>query len=142
MKTVTQLIAGKPSAIWTVEPAQPVLDAIKRMAEKNIGALLVTKDGQLVGIISERDYAREIILRGKSSSETPVSEIMSGNVITVSPIDTIDTCMTLMTKNDIRHLPVLERGKVTGVLSIGDLVRATITDQQQTIEHLEGYIMT
>ena len=112
------------------------------MAEKNIGALLVTRDEELVGIISERDYARKVILRGKSSSETPVSEIMSSNVIAVSPEDTIDTCMALMTHNNIRHLPVLERGKITGVLSIGDLVRETISDQQQTIEHLEGYIMS
>jgi len=142
MKTVTQLIAGKSSEIWAVHPAQPVLDAIKCMAEKNIGALLVTEGEELVGIISERDYARKIILRGKSSSETPVSEIMSSNVIAVSPDDTIDTCMALMTHNDIRHLPVLERGKITGVLSIGDLVRETISDQQQTIEHLESYIMS
>ena len=142
MKSVTQLIAGKSSEIWTVDPTQPVLEAIKCMAEKNIGALLVTRDKELVGIISERDYARKIILRGKSSSETPVSEIMSSNVIAVSPEDTIDTCMALMTHNNIRHLPVLERGKITGVLSIGDLVRETISDQQQTIEHLEGYIMS
>ncbi len=142
MKSVSQLIAGKSSEIWTIDPEQPVLDAIKCMAVQNIGALLVTESERLVGIISERDYARKIILRGKSSSETPVSEIMSGNVITVSPDDTIDICMSLMTRNDIRHLPVLERGKITGVLSIGDLVRETIVEQQQTIEHLEGYIMS
>ena len=142
MKSVSQLIAGKSSEIWTVDPEQPVPDAIKCMAEKNIGALLVIKGERLVGIISERDYARKIILRGKSSRETPVSEIMSSNVITVSPDDTIELCMTLMTRNDIRHLPVLERDKVSGVLSIGDLVRATIAEQQQTIQQLEGYIMS
>jgi len=147
MKTVAQLLAAKTGAaktsdIWTIDATQPVLDAIKCMAEKNIGALLVTDGQKLTGIISERDYARKVILRGKSSRETLVSEIMSDNVISVAPDDTIDTCMSLMTKYNIRHLPVLERGKITGVLSIGDLVRATIADQQQTIEHLEGYIMS
>jgi len=147
MKTAAQLIAAKftdtkGAEVWTIDPTQPVLDAIKCMAEKNIGALLVTKGQELIGIISERDYARKVILRGKSSRETQVSEIMSGNVISVAPDDTIDTCMSLMTQYNIRHLPVIERGKVTGVLSIGDLVRATIADQQQTIEHLEGYIMS
>lgn len=147
MKTVAQLLAAKTGAaktsdIWTIDATQPVLDAIKCMAEKNIGALLVTDGQKLTGIISERDYARKVILRGKSSRETLVSEIMSDNVISVAPDDTIDTCMSLMTKYNIRHLPVLERGKITGVLSIGDLVRATIAEQQQTIEHLEGYIMS
>lgn len=142
MKTVAQLLAGKPSEVWTISAQQPVLDAIKRMAEKNIGALLVTDDNKLTGVISERDYARKVILRGKSSRETPVSEIMSNNVVSVAPEDTIDTCMTLMTQHNIRHLPVIEKGRITGVLSIGDLVRATIAEQQQTIQHLEGYIMS
>ena len=112
------------------------------MAEKNVGALLVTDQGQLCGIISERDYARKVILQGKSSRETAISEIMSTNVISVSPDDTTDTCMELMTQHKIRHLPVLEQNKINGVLSIGDLVRATIADQQQTIEQLSEYIMT
>ncbi len=148
MKTVTQLLAGKPTEIWTINASQPVIDAIKYMAEKNIGALLVTdltdttRGAQLTGIISERDYARKVILQGKSSRETPVAEIMSTNVISVGPDDTIDTCMSLMTQHNVRHLPVLEKEKIVGVLSIGDLVRATIADQQATIEQLSGYIMS
>ncbi len=142
MKTVAQLLAGKPTEIWTIDATQPVLVAIKYMAEKNIGALLVTDQDQLSGIISERDYARKVILQGRSSRETAISEIMSTHIISVGPDDTIDTCMELMTKHDIRHLPVLERDKLIGVLSIGDLVRATIADQQQTIEQLSGYIMS
>lgn len=141
MKTVGQLIASKASTeVWTIEATQPVLTAIRCMAEKNIGALLVTEDKQLIGIISERDYARKVILQGRSSSKTTVSEIMTGNVVSVTPDDSIDTCMTLMTNHNIRHLPVLERDKITGVISIGDLVKATIAEQQQTIEQLEGYI--
>lgn len=142
MKTVAQLLAGKPTEIWTIDATKPVLVAIKYMAEKNIGALLVTDRDQLSGIISERDYARKVILQGRSSKETAISEIMSTNIISVGPEDTIDTCMGLMTKHDIRHLPVLERDKLIGVLSIGDLVRATIADQRQTIEQLSGYIMS
>ena len=142
MKTVTQLLAGKPTEIWTISATQPVIDAITYMAEKNVGALLVTDQGQLCGIISERDYARKVILQGKSSRETAISEIMSTNVISVSPDDTTDTCMELMTQHKIRHLPVLEQNKISGVLSIGDLVRATIANQQQTIEQLSEYIMT
>ncbi len=142
MKPVTHLLATKPTEIWTINANQAVLDAIKFMAEKNIGALLVTDGAKLAGIVSERDYARKVILQGKLSSETPVAEIMTTNIISVAPDDTIDTCMELMTKHDIRHLPVLEREKIIGVLSIGDLVRATIAEQQQTINHLEGYIMS
>ncbi len=142
MNTVTQLLAGKSSVVWTIEADLPVLDAITLMAEKEIGALLVTNDTGLVGIISERDYARKVILRNRSSRETPVSEIMSSNVVSVGPDDTINTCMELMTKHKIRHLPVLERGSITGMLSMGDLVKAIIAEQQQTIKHLEGYIMS
>ncbi len=142
MKTVTQLIAGKSPIVWTIEADQPVLDAIRLMAEKEIGALLVTENTKLIGIISERDYARKVILRNKSSRETPVSEIMSVNVVSVGPDDTINKCMELMTEHKIRHLPVIEKDRITGVLSIGDLVKAIIADQQKTIQHLEGYIMS
>ena len=142
MKTVKQLVAEKSPVVWSIEPHRPVIDAITIMAEKEIGALLVTEDGQLTGILSERDYARKVILLGRSSRETPVSEIMSDNVVSVRPDDTIDTCMQLMTKYKIRHLPVLERGKITGILSISDLVRAIIAEQKQTIQQLEGYIMS
>ncbi len=142
MKTATQLLAAKDSAVWTISPDHSVLDAIKLMGEKEIGALLVTNDNQLVGIISERDYARKVILQGKESHSTRISEIMSNNVVTVSPGESIDNCMALMTQHKIRHLPVTDNGIVTGVLSIGDLVRAIIADQSDTIAHLEGYIMS
>lgn len=140
MKTATQLLAAKDSAVWTISPDSSVLDAIRLMGEKNIGALLVTDGTQLAGIISERDYARKVILKGKESHSTPISEIMTGNVVSVSPGESIDGCMELMTKHKIRHLPVIEKGMVVGVLSIGDLVRAIIADQSDTIAHLEGYI--
>lgn len=142
MKTVAQLLASKSAELWTIDATQQVLDAIKYMAEKNIGALLVTDQRQLTGIVSERDYARKVILQGRSSRETPISEIMSTNIISVGPDDTIDICMQRMTSHDIRHLPVLERGELIGILSIGDLVRAIIADQQQTIDQLSGYIMS
>ena len=112
------------------------------MAEKEIGALLVTENRQLTDILSERDYARKVILLGRSSRETQVSEIMTSNVVSVGPNGTIDTCIQLMSKNKIRHLPVLERGSITGILSISDLVSAIIADQKQTIQQLEGYIMS
>ena len=142
MKTVTQIIANKQPVVWTVKADQLVLDAIKIMAEKEIGALLVTSGDELIGIISERDYAREVILRGKSSHETPISEIMTTNVVTVGSNDSIDRCMELMTEHKIRHLPVMEQGKIVAVLSIGDLVAAIIAEQKSDIQHLEGYIMS
>ncbi len=147
MHTVKQLIGAKiaaneKAAVWAVKSDAPVLEAIKIMAEKKIGALLVIDKDEMAGIVSERDYARKVILHGKSSHETPVSEIMSTNVISVEPNDTIDKCMELMSQHNIRHLPVLERGKVTGILSVGDLVKAIIANQRQTIQELEGYIMS
>jgi len=117
-----------------------VFDALKLMAERNIGALLVMNGDKLAGIMSERDYARKVILLGKSSHELKVSEIMSEDVVTVTPVQTVDDCMSLMTGRRIRHLPVLDEGKVAGVLSIGDLVKAIIELQQQTIQQLESYI--
>ncbi len=140
MKTATQLLAGKDSVIWSITPDSTVLDAIKLMGEKEIGALIVTEGNTLVGIVSERDYARKVILKGKESHNTSISEIMSANVVSVSPGESIENCMSLMTKHKIRHLPVMERGRVTGVLSIGDLVKAIIAEQSDTIAHLEEYI--
>ena len=142
MTNATQLLARKDPIVWTISPDSSVLDAIKLMGEKEVGALLVTESNSLVGIVSERDYARKVILKGKESHDTPISDIMSGNVVTVGPDESIDGCMALMTKHKIRHLPVIEAGRITGVLSIGDLVKAIIAEQSNTIAHLEGYIMS
>ena len=140
MTTATQLLAAKDSVVWSISPDNTVLDAIRLMAEKEIGALLVMQHTALVGIVSERDYARKVILQGKASHSTPISEIMSGNVVTVEAGETIENCMSLMTTNKIRHLPVMDNHTVTGVLSIGDLVKAIIAEQSDTIAHLEEYI--
>jgi CBS domain-containing protein len=140
MTMVRQLIEGKNRTLYSVEPEDPVLEAIRQMAEHHVGALLVMKGSELKGIISERDYARKVILHGRSSAETPVWEIMSSPVITVSPEQSVQDCMKLMTERRVRHLPVLESGRVIGIISIGDLVKAVIEDQQQTIEQLESYI--
>jgi CBS domain-containing protein len=144
MANVKQLLAGKGEArgkaIFAVGPEDPVLEAIRLMAEERVGALLVMKGDELVGIVSERDYARKVILLGRSSSSTPVWQIMSSPVHTVSPDHTVQDCMRLVTEKRIRHLPVVERGRVIGVVSIGDLVKAVIEDQQHTIEQLESYI--
>jgi CBS domain-containing protein len=140
MALVKQLLERKGSAIFSVGPEDPVLEAIRVMAEKHVGALLVMKGQELVGIVSERDYARKVILLGRSSNATPVSQIMSTPVHTVSPEKSVQDCMRIMTENRIRHLPVSDRGRVVGVISIGDLVKAVIEDQQHTIEQLESYI--
>jgi CBS domain-containing protein len=140
MKTVSQLLQGKGGNVWSVAPESSVFEALKLMAEKNCGALLVMVDGKLRGILSERDYARKVILLGKSSHELSVSEIMSDKVVCVTPAQTVDDCMALMSGKRIRHLPVLEGGRITGVLSVGDLVKAVIEEQQQTIQQLESYI--
>ena len=142
MKNATQLLAGKNTPVWVISPDSSVLDAIKLMGEKEIGALLVTQFDTLIGIVSERDYARKVILKGKESRNTPISEIMTANVVTVGPDGSIDQCMALMTKHKIRHLPVIEKERIVGVLSIGDLVKAIIAEQSDTIAHLEGYIMS
>jgi CBS domain-containing protein len=140
MTMVRQLIDRKSRALYSVEPEDPVLEAIRQMAEAHVGALLVMKGVELQGIISERDYARKVILHGRSSAETPVWQIMSSPVITVTPEQTVQDCMHLMTERRVRHLPVVEGGRVVGMISIGDLVKAVIEDQQQTIEQLESYI--
>ena len=142
MLRVKFLLAVKGNTVWSVTPETPVLEAIRIMAEKHIGALLVVQDGQLVGIVSERDYARKVILQGYSSAVIPVSQIMSSPVTTVSPDDTVHRCMEIITEKRIRHLPVVEKQKLVGMVSIGDLVKAVIEEQQQTIDHLERYIIS
>jgi CBS domain-containing protein len=138
--TVRHLLENKGRAIFSVGPEDPVLEAIELMAEHHVGALLVMKADQLVGIVSERDYARKVILKGRSSAETPVWEIMSSPVVTVSLDSSVQECMQLVTEQRVRHLPVVESGRVLGVVSIGDLVKAVIEEQQHTIEQLESYI--
>ena len=140
MKTFSQLLQGKPRALCTISPDTCVYDALKLMAERYIGALLVVNNGRLAGILSERDYARKVILHGKSSHEMLASEIMTERVICVQPGNTVDECMALMTEKRIRHLPVIEKDELIGVLSIGDLVKETISEQKFIIQQLESYI--
>jgi len=140
MTIVRQLLDRKGRAIFSVEPEAPVLEAIRAMAAHNVGALLVMQAGKLAGIVSERDYARKVILMGRSSADTPVRDIMSSPVLAVSPDDTVQKCMQLMTDRRVRHLPVVDGGTVIGMVSIGDLVKAVIAEQQQQIEQLESYI--
>ncbi|HET7843653.1 MAG TPA: CBS domain-containing protein [Xanthomonadales bacterium] len=140
MATVRQLLEEKERAVHSIAPDEPVLAAIQLMADKGIGAVLVMRGNELAGILSERDYARKVILMGRSSAETPVWEIMSAPVTTVTPGDTINTCMLLMTERKIRHLPVVEGARVVGVLSIGDLVKHVIAEQEREIAQLQQYI--
>ncbi|MBI2115744.1 MAG: CBS domain-containing protein [candidate division NC10 bacterium] len=140
MKTVQQILRHKGSAVWSVTPDSMVYDALRLMAEKGVGALLVLDAGRLVGIISERDYARKVILKGKSSLDTPVSEIMTERVMCVRPGQTVEECMSLMTEKRIRHLPVLIDDQVVGVVSIGDLVKASLDEKDFMIKQLENYI--
>jgi len=141
MLRVKHLLARKGSDIWSVEADQPVLAAIQIMADRHVGALPVMRGGQLVGVISERDYARKVTLLGRSSAETEVWQIMSSPVVTVGPEDGVRHCMQLMTDRRIRHLPVVDgTGSMIGMVSIGDLVRAVIEEQQETIEQLERFI--
>ena len=140
MRTVRQLLEGKGGRAIAIAPEEPVLEAIQLMADHHIGAVLVMRGNELLGILSERDYARKVILKGRSSAETPTWEIMSSPVVTVAPHDTVNTCMRLMTDRRIRHLPVVEEGLVVGVLSIGDLVKAVIEEQQEEIAQLQHYI--
>ncbi|MGB5621740.1 MAG: CBS domain-containing protein [Gammaproteobacteria bacterium] len=140
MKTVRQLLQTKPGQIWSIDPDLLVFDALKEMALRGVGALLVMKDGKICGVISERDYARKVLLKGRTARDTPVRDIMSTEVVFAHPEDTVETCMKRMTEKRIRHLPVEHAGEVLGVISIGDLVKAIISDQQETIEQLESYI--
>ncbi len=141
MRTVRSLLQTKGHAVWTIAPGASVYEALKVMADKNVGALLVLDDGKLVGIVSERDYARKVALRGQTSHNTFVQDIMSPGVISVRPDQTVEECMALMTDRHIRHLPVLADGRVVGVISIGDVVKSIITEQGFMIEQLTSYIV-
>jgi CBS domain-containing protein len=137
---VRSLLLGKGAEVWSLSPSSTVYDAVAMMADKRVGALLVMEGSQIMGIVSERDYARKVILRGRSSHDTPVTEIMSSPVVTVTPDATVAECMHIVTEHRFRHLPVVENGKVAGMVSIGDLVNWVISEQQETIRHLEAWI--
>jgi len=140
MRTVRQLLATKPAGLYTVDAGDPVRSAIEQMAEHHVGALPVLENGRLAGIVSERDYARKVVLMGRNSIETSVRTIMSAPVVSVGPQQTVNDCMMLMTEKRIRHLPVVEDGKLIGVISIGDCVKAVIDEQRHEIEDLRRYI--
>jgi CBS domain-containing protein len=140
MVTVRQLLRSKPADLWSVGPETSVYEALELMAEKNIGAVLVLDDGELAGILTERDYARNGILKGRLSKETSVGELMTDVVCYVRPEQTVDDCMALMTDKRVRHLPVLENERLIAIVSIGDVVKKTIEEQEYTIQQLENYI--
>lgn len=140
MPTVRQLLETKTPDVFAVAPDAPVIDAIRTMAEKHVGAVLVMEGAKLVGILSERDYARKVVLAGRSSKDTPVRDIMTADVITVAPSDDVPRCMQVVTQHRIRHLPVIQDGQVLGVISIGDLVAAVIEQQQVELDQLQRYI--
>ncbi|MGE0040075.1 MAG: CBS domain-containing protein [Vicinamibacterales bacterium] len=142
MLTIAQLLTAKGTLVLSISPDHTVLDALRLMAEHNVGALLIVEDGLPVGMLSERDYARKVVLAGRASVDTPVRRIMSTGIVHVTPGDTVEHAMTLMTRSRVRHLPVLDQGRVAGLVSIGDLVKATIDQQQFVIERLEDYIRT
>jgi CBS domain-containing protein len=141
MKTVGQLLNVKGHGVWTIAPDATVYEALTLMAEKEVGALVVAEADKVVGILSERDYARKVILKGKFSKDTLVSEVMTPRVIAVHPEQTVEECMALMTDKHIRHLPVLDDDQLVGIVSIGDLVKAIISDQEFLIENLQAYIV-
>lgn len=141
MNTVAQILGSKPDrAVYSMEPTASAHEAVRLMADKNIGALVVVERGHVVGIVSERDYARKLVLMSRSARDTLLRDIMSSPVMYVQPHHTSDECMALMTENRLRHLPVMDRGQLIGLISIGDLVKATISEQQFIIEQLEHYI--
>ncbi len=140
MKSARQLLEAKGSDVWSIHPDAAVYDAIEMMADKGVGALMVLDGGAVVGVISERDYARKVILRGRSSKDTAVKEIMTARVIYARPDQTVEECMALMTEKRIRHLPVVDGEDLLGVISIGDLVKTMLAEQQFVIEQLEQYI--
>jgi CBS domain-containing protein len=140
MRNVRQLLDSKAPEIYAIGPDEPVIDAIRLMAEKCIGAVVVLEGGRLAGILSERDYARKIVLDGRSSRDTPVRDIMTSDVITVGLDDTVEACMQVVTERRVRHLPVVDGGSVLGLVSIGDLVKAVIEDQQLELDQLQRYI--
>ncbi len=140
MKQVRQLLASKGHDVWSITPDASVYAALELMAEKDIGALPVLEDDHLAGIFSERDYARKVILMGRASKETPVREVMTEKVYVVQPSHTVEACMALMTEKRIRHLPVVEEGKLIGIISIGDVVKEIMAEQEFVIEQLENYI--
>ena len=140
MTTIAQLLNTKGDQIWSIEPKATIFEALEIMSEKEIGALLVMEDGKLTGIFSERDYARKVILKGKSSKETPVGELMTKKVFYIDSQKTINDCMAMMTAKRIRHVPVIEDNQVMGIITIGDVVNQIISEQEVTINHLENYI--
>jgi CBS domain-containing protein len=140
MESVRHILNRKGREVWSLAPESTVFEAVAMMAERGVGALIVVDEGKVAGVISERDYARKVVLKGHASREVRVGEIMSHPVITVTPDHTVEECMRIATDHRIRHLPVIEAGKLVGVVSIGDLVRSTIMKQQETISHLTDYI--
>ncbi|GAB2810541.1 CBS domain-containing protein [Ferruginibacter profundus] len=140
MKKVSQILGRKGSNVVTITPDITVLDALKQMAEKNIGSIVVLENGQYVGILTERDYARKVILKGKSSTTTLVNEIMSTGLPRITPDNSLETCMQIMSENNIRYLPVFENDQLCGIISINDVIKETILTQKETIEHLQNYI--
>ncbi|MBI2729257.1 MAG: CBS domain-containing protein [Sphingobacteriales bacterium] len=140
MKKVSHILARKGNSVINVSPDTPVIDALKLMAEKNIGSLVIADKDDYLGLLTERDYARKVILKGKSSAETPVNEIMSTGLPRITPDNSIDTCMHIMSESNIRYLPVFDHDKLCGIISITDVVTETILAQKETIEHLQSYI--
>lgn len=142
MKSLKQLLSVKGGDVFSIAPDAKVIEALRLMAQKDVGALIVMEHGRIVGILSERDYARKVILQGRSSEDVPVRDIMTAEVVTVDPGMSVEECMALVTQRRIRHLPVCEGERLLGVVSIGDLVKEVIADQEQTIRQLESYIHT
>lgn len=140
MKKVSNILKRKGSHVITISPDITVLDAIKEMAEKNIGSIVVTENGEYIGLVTERDYARKVVLKGKSSTSTFVKEIMTTGLPRITPDNSVDTCMQIMSENNIRYLPVFENDQLAGIISINDVIKETILTQKDMIEHLQNYI--